>query len=217
MNDIDLKKDIVEKCRFCYPPDKYRILNSSKNFYVMLSLGPIVEGYLLIVTKDHIKCCAEIPSHLQGEFISLANEVEKILIEKYGGCIFYEHGQAGACLNFKDSSKHCYHAHMHCVPISGSINRLITNPFPKKEVKSWEDFFKIYSYFQEPYFFVQDNEAFFYIANDSPERQYLRKKAAKLCDNKEAWDWIKFPNYELITAGQQNLSNHFKKLSNAKG
>ena len=50
----DLKFQIESGCRFCNPPEKERILMETDNFYVMVSLGPIVEGYLLIVAKKHM-------------------------------------------------------------------------------------------------------------------------------------------------------------------
>ena len=53
-NIVDLACQLEETCRFCYPPEKERILYATENFYVMASLGPIVEGYLLIVSKKHI-------------------------------------------------------------------------------------------------------------------------------------------------------------------
>lgn len=46
-NIVDLACQLEETCRFCYPPEKERILYATENFYVMASLGPIVEGYLL--------------------------------------------------------------------------------------------------------------------------------------------------------------------------
>lgn len=51
-NIVDLACQLEETCRFCYPPEKERILYTTENFYVMASLGPIVEGYLLIVSKN---------------------------------------------------------------------------------------------------------------------------------------------------------------------
>lgn len=51
-NIVDLACQLEETCRFCYPPEKERILYATENFYVMASLGPIVEGYLLIVSKN---------------------------------------------------------------------------------------------------------------------------------------------------------------------
>lgn len=59
-NIVDLACQLEETCRFCYPPEKERILYATENFYVMASLGPIVEGYLLIVSKKHIPACANI-------------------------------------------------------------------------------------------------------------------------------------------------------------
>ena len=78
MNKIDnLKEEINNSCRFCLRPDKERILYETNNFYVLVSLGPIVEGYLLIVTKAHIGACLNIPKELLPEFILLKEKVGK--------------------------------------------------------------------------------------------------------------------------------------------
>lgn len=212
MNYNNLKLDIQQHCRFCNPPDKERILYSDEDFYVMLSLGPIVEGYLLIISKKHFTCCATIPLELQERFIRLAQKVETILIETYGSCIFYEHGQAGSCLDFNDSSKHCFHAHMHCVPIKSSINDIISEPFPSLEIDSWSSFFNTYDKFQEPYFFVKDKRTKFYIVNKAPERQFLRKKASSVVGNYDSWDWVKKLGWEKILDGRTKLIGKFKTI-----
>ena len=56
-NIVDLACQLEETCRFCYPPEKERILYATENFYVMASLGPIVEGYLLMASRDAYLLC----------------------------------------------------------------------------------------------------------------------------------------------------------------
>jgi diadenosine tetraphosphate (Ap4A) HIT family hydrolase len=122
MNQIkNLQDQINQSCRFCTQPEKERILFETENFYVMVSLGPIVEGYLLIVTKQHIGACFNIPPNIITEFLELKDLVRRILISHYGSCIFFEHGKVGSSLKFNYSNKHCYHAHLHCVPVSISM------------------------------------------------------------------------------------------------
>ena len=75
-NIIDLACQLEETCRFCYPPEKERILYVTENFYVMASLGPIVEGYLLIVSKKHIPACANIPNEIFQEYLDLKEKVK---------------------------------------------------------------------------------------------------------------------------------------------
>ncbi len=68
---IDLKQQIEKKCRFCTPSEKERILYETEHFYVMVSLGPIIEGYLLIITKKHIGACLNMPKEYLEEFLDL--------------------------------------------------------------------------------------------------------------------------------------------------
>lgn len=119
-NIVDLACQLEETCRFCYPPEKERILYATENFYVMASLGPIVEGYLLIVSKKHIPACANIPNEIFQEYLDLKEKVKGVLNKVYGACIFYEHGKTGSYVIGKDH-RHCFHAHLHCIPVEVCI------------------------------------------------------------------------------------------------
>src|SRR5687767_6720535 len=110
-----LEEQMIKECRFCNPPDKDRILYETDNFYIMLSLGPIVEGYTLLVSKQHIDSCANVPYELLSEFDMLYHKTKNILATEFGSCIAYEHGRAGTCMIPMENSKHCFHAHMHFV------------------------------------------------------------------------------------------------------
>src|SRR5947209_721480 len=93
-------KEILKDCRFCVPPQKERILYETDNFYVMLSLGAFVEGYVLINSKTHEDCCAAFDDKMGPEFDELFQKTKAILLKSYGACLCFEHGRAGACLQF---------------------------------------------------------------------------------------------------------------------
>jgi diadenosine tetraphosphate (Ap4A) HIT family hydrolase len=213
VNSIDLQKDINETCRFCNPPDKERILYETENFYVMLSLGPLTEGYLLICSKKHLESCGLIDSEQGDEFDNLTKNVSKILKEVYGSCLFYEHGRVGSCLTFSESSKHCHHAHLHCVPVNVPLNKFIDEDFYTIKHDSWSDFRKSSKEYYEPYLFVHDGEmkSHFVIKKDI-RRQYLRHKTATLIDKSELWDWVKHQGWEKIERAKKKLAPEFKKI-----
>jgi len=206
----DLNHQIAHKCRFCNPPDKERILYESKNFYVMLSLGPIVEGYLLVVSKDHLDCCAVYDPELGAEFDELVASVKSILTKEYGGCICYEHGQAGDCLMPANSNRiHCYHSHMHFIPLNVKLSSLIDCEFNPIILTSLENFRKRYQTYPTPYLFVNDGEMKMYNINKIIRSQYLRYKLASLVGKDNLWDWITYQGWESIYSAKHKLGKYF--------
>lgn len=208
-----LETEIEKYCRFCNPPDKDRILFETQNFYVMLSLGPIKEGYLLIISKEHIECCGAIPDSLGAEFDKLVSSVKSILKEEYGACILYEHGRAGSCLSYGEGSKHCYHAHLHCVPININLNKLIKGALKPIDFNSFEEFRKTFKSTNEPYLFVDDGKMQMHIAVNDLRRQYLRFLASNEIGETELWDWVKFQGWDKIESAKKKLKPRFEKLA----
>ncbi|PWG79283.1 HIT family protein [Pararcticibacter amylolyticus] len=208
----DLEEQIIRTCRFCDPPDNERILYQTDNFYVMLSLGPIVEGYCLVISKDHVSCCAGISKDQQNEFIELYDKVKSILTDVYGHCICYEHGRAGACLIPIEGSKHCYHAHMHFVPVSLDLNRIVELEYDPTRIQGFDNFFRIYDDCgRPPYLYIDDGESNFYVIKEQLRRQYLRYKTASFLGKRHLWNWIEHQGWEIIKSGFGVLSPHFRK------
>jgi diadenosine tetraphosphate (Ap4A) HIT family hydrolase len=204
IQDLDLQ--IEATCRFCNPPEKERILYESDNFYVMLSLGPIVEGYALLVSKQHIGCCAEIPEELSFEFESLYTKIRSLLVSEYGSCISYEHGKAGSCLVPTEGSKHCFHSHMHFVPVNIQLNEIVQKDFSKYvELSDLRDFGKSYNAYKSPYLYVDDGRKIMYIDVYDVRSQYLRYNTAIATNNDKLWDWVKYQGWEKVNSGISRL------------
>ncbi len=215
MEQKELEKDIELYCRFCNPPDHERIVYETSNFYVMLSLGPIVEGYLLICSKEHFDCCGKIDSSLAQEFDELAELIRQILIKAYGHCIFYEHGRAGSCMTFSEGSKHCYHAHMHCVPVKLELNKLMDKNFLPIKHNNWNDFRRSNSQYNEPYLFVDDgNKVSHLVVKEDIRRQYLRHLVAQAIGSENLWNWVENQRPDVIKSGREKLKPYFDSLVN---
>ena len=206
-------QDNSDICRFCDPPDKSRILLETEHFYVMLSLGPITEGYLLINSKFHYDCCGSFTGIVASEFDRVIAVVQNIQLQVYGQCILYEHGRAGSCLQFSQPSNHCFHAHMHCVPVSVNINNLIANTQYPVYAESFEDFRKIYQQSKNPYLFVCDEEMKIHFIKSDIRKQYLRYLVSSQLGKEELWDWSTYQRWEVISAAQQKLKPYFDALS----
>lgn len=95
-----------------------RPLWESENFIVIPSLGALVEGWLLIVPKEHYICIGEMPSSLIDELNSVKFAVAFHLKDIYGEVVAFEHGPST-----HKSKVGCSvdHAHLHVVPTSLSL------------------------------------------------------------------------------------------------
>ena len=208
MNRIDdLSEQILQKCRFCNPPERERILWETENFYVMVSLGPIVEGYLLIVTKSHIGACLNIPEDLLPEFLMVKEKVKAILPSVYGECMFYEHGKAGSSLLI-DGHIHCYHAHMHCFPLSDNLHYDISLEYTPQIFDSLEEAYSSHKGIDK-YLLVEDDKVYVYLPSDKPRSQYLRYKLACHVGHPDRWDWVNNQNWEMIDETVKRLKPYF--------
>lgn len=206
----DLSCQMEEICRFCCPPEKERILYITEHFYVMVSLGPIVEGYLLIVSKEHIGACLHLPEEYIEEFLRLKNKVKQILTDEYGGCIFYEHGKVGSCLIEGKDHIHCFHAHLHCIPALLELNEDI-----EKELNgnSYESFYDCYNGMRgkDRYLYIEDSKIMTYCPERKLRSQYLRYKLAEKAGEPERWDWVKMQNWPLIEKSIERLKPRFNE------
>jgi ATP adenylyltransferase len=90
-------------------------LFESANFIAIPSLGSIVEGWMLIVPKNHFVCMGALPPLLWEEMEGMKERVSVYLTVKYGNLCAFEHGpgrkgrQIGCGVD---------HAHIHVVPVN---------------------------------------------------------------------------------------------------
>jgi len=143
-------------CNYCCLAEDENLLLETENFYVVPTIGGFVEGYLLLISKEHLGSLAEIKKSQIEEFENLKKKCKKILIKIYDGCIFYEHGRTGMSVN---------HAHMHAVPVNidflGDLSVLFGTYI---KVNQWNDVVKLsishphYLYYENC---IKNNKYFF--------------------------------------------------------
>ncbi len=118
----------MTSCLFCNIADGHAVtqdrpenvvLYESEHFYVKPALGQFVEGYCLIVSKEHARTMSELSPIARDELAWLLKEIGSRLsaIRPGGQCVF-EHGSAcpqnhaGTCID---------HAHVHLLPVSCDV------------------------------------------------------------------------------------------------
>lgn len=109
MNTLEYYNKNVEKEVDC-------IIYESPHFYVTSELGALIQGYLMIIPKQHILSVAQFSSSLLTEYNQVCKDVEEILLGAYPNAksvTFMEHGSApGGITSHKKS---IVHAHTHVV------------------------------------------------------------------------------------------------------
>jgi ATP adenylyltransferase len=90
-----------------------RILFESESFVAVPTIGALVEGWLLLITKRHYLCMGEMPRTLFDELNRFKRLVEQFVEDCYGPVAFFEHGPSRP-----QQSVGCGvdHAHLHVVP-----------------------------------------------------------------------------------------------------
>lgn len=94
-------------------------LFETANFAVLPSLGSLVEGWVLIVPKDHFICMGALSAGLWSELKDLTTVIAASLAQQYGEICAFEHGahapnrQVGCGVD---------HAHLHLVPVPTRLN-----------------------------------------------------------------------------------------------
>jgi len=177
-------------CNYCCLAEDENLLLETENFYVVPTIGGFVEGYLLLISKEHLGSLAEIKKSQIEEFENLKKKCKKILIKIYDGCIFYEHGRTGMSVN---------HAHMHAVPVNidflGDLSVLFGTYI---KVNQWNDVVKLsishphYLYYENC---IKNNKYFFPVKKI--ESQFFRRiLAEKLHLPEGVYDWRKYPFFD---------------------
>jgi len=94
-------------------------LFESRNFIALPSLGALVEGWLLLLPKDHFICMGALPNQMAAELQEMKIMICSVLRKNYGEICLFEHGPSKPNGNVGCSVDH---AHVHIVPISFDLS-----------------------------------------------------------------------------------------------
>ena len=92
------------------------IIYESRFFYVTSELGALVQGFLMIVPKEHYFSVAQYDKCIMADYEQVCYDMEKILKGAFGEektIIFFEHGSDPSGMSYNPKS--IVHAHTHVV------------------------------------------------------------------------------------------------------
>lgn len=190
-------------CRYCngflHKDGPYRtalcntILLESHNFVVVPTVGMIIPGWLLLITKQHIPNMASIPHSWHDEINDLLSRSKAMVSARFAPPFVFEHGAvpqqcqaSGSCVN---------HAHLHLIP-SFHIGEI------EKDIFSVCNFSPILGLSSLPkalpaesgylYYESTVGHAYAGLAEDVPS-QLIRRIVAAHSQKSDQWNWVLFP------------------------
>jgi hypothetical protein len=181
----------------------------SANFYAMLGLGPIREGYSIIAAHSHVPSMFDLDRAQLVELSRFTREVQGILRAHYGEVLITEHGRVAPCIApaVRAYEPHCLHAHRLLFPGAAAVR--LEDFFPRAKVVTAASFEKMagelplagqYLYAEEP-----GGQCSAVIVDRPFPRQFFRRIAAAGFEEPELADWQRFPRLDVVHDAAQRL------------
>lgn len=189
----------------------YRRVHETKNFSVLISIGPLVQGHVMVVSRQHYLSMGDMPEELYEEFNQAQKSTWEALDATYRKpVISFEHGpavkgcHAGACVD---------HAHLHMMPFNKTISWK-ANEFGERQYHSGY----VHQVLRElvnngkSYLHIHENgESFiFKLTKDLPS-QFMRRVISEQTGKENTWDWAVFPRLEDMLETSVKLKAFFDR------
>lgn len=175
-----------------------RCVYETKNFACVPSLGSFVEGYLLIVPRQHFLSFREVPYQHYDELNSIIN----VIAEFYNYCyhssfVIFEHGSS---FDGKTGGMSVTHAHLHILPYKQSLISIISD-FDFIRFENFNAFNEniLIRQCEKPYLFFKDIDGMYYYSeNANIPSQFFRKIICNDLGLQGKGDWKEYPFVDNI-------------------
>ena len=180
---------IIINCIFCnLEKNKIEntILDETNHFYILPTVGSLVDGYILVVSKRHINSMSELTKNEMDEYNFIIEKYRNIFRDIYGKYpIVFEHGSPVSDNSIRANS--VIHAHSHIVNHAYLDEPKIIKRLNFKPIQRIEDIKS-----NENYIMYINNNNFKYVTyNFEPISQLMRKLIAKDLKYEDKFDWKK--------------------------
>jgi ATP adenylyltransferase len=192
-----------------------RPLLESRNFVVLPSVGSLVEGWLLIVPRDHHISMGALPDLLADEMRSLKHRLASRLRLLYGELCAFEHGPARL-----ERRVGCGvdHAHLHIVPVAFDLADAAA-PFLPSDVSwaqgGWDQCRAAYLSGKDYLYLEQPIGVGRIAVHDSFGSQVFRKAIAAKIGVPEQFNWREYPQPHIASQTVNSIHRVLTDISNA--
>jgi diadenosine tetraphosphate (Ap4A) HIT family hydrolase len=177
-------------------------IGSSDSFVSVVALGALTPGHILIVSRRHVERGADLNIDELGELKGIVKRWSVELLKHWDAAPFiFEHGGRSA-----STSGGCIaHAHIQMLPLAVSPLSRTSNAVRISSIENLQ------SYREVDYIMVWRRDVIFI---KSPGRrqsgQYMRRRIAELLGCPDAWDYLVFPNFDIMKSTLDSLNNSFE-------
>lgn len=186
-NTIGLKYGIEQRC-----------ILETKNFVCVPSIGSFVEGYVLVIPRQHFLSSLSFPCNHTEELLSIIDFLRKFYSDVFQGrFIIFEHGSS----SFNNpGGMSVLHAHLHLVP----YNELLIESVNEFDFIKYDSLYDLKKYYlsqniQNPYLLLKDTDNnIYYCEEEKIPSQYFRKRVCNNLGLNGMGDWKKYPFIENI-------------------
>jgi ATP adenylyltransferase len=185
-----------------------RVLQETKNFIVIASIGAIVPGWLLIVPKRRLANMSLLTATERQELVWLRERVSSLMATNGLPVFEFEHG------DFVGGPHGCGvdQAHLHIVPLSFDLISIAKQTEPALQWKR-QDAPLSWTGNRNPYLYVGTPNEYGYIAYpEEPKSQWFRKIIAAESGLVSCWDYKKFPFFRNVAHTIEKFGNISKQL-----
>jgi len=195
LNDTHLSE---RSCFLCEPLRDW-IYCGNEQFLCMAGLGPLMDGYSVLASREHLHSMIDMPAEPVNAYEDLKLEVRARLMALYGKpCIFTEHGRVPVC-DYHDNranERHCYHAHQ--LAFVGNLDLSHALERPAFRVRRFSDFREAHSAVSAiagEYLYYESASGAVTIAQAGPRipRQFFRMLVADLVGAPHLANWRLHP------------------------
>jgi diadenosine tetraphosphate (Ap4A) HIT family hydrolase len=95
-----------------------KVILETEHFLLLPDISPIVQGHILLISKDHLSCFAQLPICMLKEFRDVRDQAVSLIAATYSEPLLFEHGSStdtrysGVCVQ---------HAHIHVIPVRAPV------------------------------------------------------------------------------------------------
>jgi len=182
-------------CFFCYHPREGEIFNTEFHS-VVFDDSPIIEGHVMIHTREHWGCAGELPPNQFEDLVRVKEVVKLLLRQLYGRVVFYEHGRVGHCSTWAGGPE-CDHFHLHALPADITIEPVLASRFRRVDVPEYGRLPAAFeSHGEYLYFEDADGKVSVFPTASEVESHALRTMIANAIGDptRSNWDGMRNPN-----------------------
>lgn len=170
----------------------------SSNFVALPSLGSLVEGWLLLVPREHYISMGALPVALVSEMEEMKAQLAEQVGSRFGEVCVFEHGPA-----FESRKVGCSvdHAHLHIVPLAFDLEKA-ANPFMPHDSEwskaAWGQCREAHLAGRDYLYFEQPLGSGCISTHSEFGSQVFRKAIASQIGRPNDFNWREFPELDTV-------------------